>query len=764
MSEEWYNGKIENLVTGDEKKKLLPYKKRDFYERSIPLSKLELEKQNGWEEKKINKTTAVIRQKKPEYERFADIVWTLLAEMGFEYLSDDHNKLKLPRGDGKYKQIDVLGIDTEDVVILSECKAAEKSDGPKRQDFDDVITDIINYRPEVTKHLNQFFNPKPKYIFLLCTSNYIVGEADQERMKKNSIFWLDSDRINYFRNLTAELGPLAKYQFLGEILEGSPIPGMKNYRVPAIRANMGDQTCYSMMIKPSVLLKMGFVLHRTDGSKRKNTYQRYVKKSRLTSVKDYIVKEHGFFPNSIIVNFDFDLTSRFQAGKMDMQGNDSNVRVGTMILPDCYKSAFIIDGQHRLYGYAGTNQKDTEVIPVIAFSKLPPEKQTNMFVDINTKAKAVKRNLIESLNGELYWNSKEPKYALSALHSMLALDLNDRLDSPLHNLIEIGDSTGKKKSEKKKDITLTYLIDNGLKKGTFFVKTYAKNGQPYSYGALYDGDLADKSLEKASKVISGYLNAIKISCTEQWEALRNNVGISTLLFMLGEFLDEKRKTNADIYSNKSAKEVTHLISDRVSLFCRELAKRDKTDVKSYLEGNYGYGGVDKSKRFFERIIHDADNSFTQEGLEEWIVEQSGKYTDLTKQILTEVSLSTINFVEKKLTSATGSSTFYEDGKFPEKIATNILKRKRAANTELDHLLVLSDIRDVILASWTANQFNEVFADPNIKGAKEERTEWLNTIVSIESKITKQEKLAQQDYKAVDSVKKWLLPKIAEFSN
>lgn len=762
MSNEWYKGGIDNLVCGDEKKKLLPNKKRDYYERSIPITNLKLEEQDGWSAKTINKTTVVIRKQKPEYERFADIVWTLLAEMGFDYLSKDHNKLKLPRGNGRQpKQIDVLGIDTEDVVVLAECKAAEKSDSPKRQDFDDVISDIIDYRSEVTKYLNQFFNSKPKYIFLLCTSNYVVGESDQKRMKDNSIFWLDSDRIDYFKDLTAELGPLAKYQFLGEVLEGAVIPGLKNYRVPAIQANMGDQICYSMMLKPAVLLKIGFVLHRTDGNKRKNTYQRYVKKTRLASVNDYIVNKNGFFPNSIIVNFDFDLSKSFNLGAQNMQGNDSHVKVGTIELPDRYKSAFIIDGQHRLYGYAGTSQKDTEVIPVIAFSKLPPEKQTNMFVDINTKAKAVKRNLIESLNGELYWNSRDPKYALLALHSMLALDLNDRPDSPLHNLIEIGDSTGKKKTEAKKDITLTYFIDNGLKKENFFVKTYAKNGQPYSYGALYDGDLSNKSLDKASKVLSNYLGEIKSRCPDQWEALKNNVGISTLLFILNEFLDEKRKNDADIYSNKTAKDVIRLVSNRVALFCEELAKKDKTEVRSYLEGNYGYGGVDKSKRYFERLIHEADNTFTQEGLEEWIVEQSGKYTDLTKQLLNDISSVVIDFVEKKLVSVSGTTAFYEDGKFPERVATNILKRKRAAgSSELTHLLVLSDIREVILSSWTANQFNEVFADPNVKGAKEERTEWLNIIVSIESKITKQEKLTLQDYKAVDSVKTWLLPKLS----
>lgn len=765
MAEEWYNGGISNLVCGDEKKKLLPFKKRDYYSTTVPLSELELKKQEGWVEKKIKKTTVEIWKQKPEYERFSDIVWTLLAELGFEYLSEDHNKLKLPRGNGRNpKQIDVLAIDKEDVVVLAECKAAEKSDSPKRQDFDDVITDIQDYRSEVTKYLNQFFSTKPKYIFLLCTSNYIVGESDQIRMKKESIFWLDSDRINYFRNLTAELGSLAKYQFLGEVLEGAQIPGLKGYRVPAIRANMGDQVCYSMMLKPAVLLKLGFVLHRTDGSKGRNTYQRYVKRSRLISVNDYIVNKKGFFPNSIIVNFDIDLSNNFHPGEMKMQGNDSNVRVGVLELPDRYKSAFIIDGQHRLYGYADTTQKDTEVIPVIAFSKLPPEKQTNMFVDINTKAKAVKRNLIESLNGELYWNSRDPKYALSALHSILALELNDRPDSPIHNLIEIGDSTGKKNAKEKKDITLAYFIDNGLKKGSFFVKSYARNGQPYSYGALYDGDLADKSLAKASKVMITYLGEIKSCCPEQWSTLKNNVGISTLLFLLSEFFEEKRNMDSDIFSNKTAKDITSLIEDRVSLLCSELAKKDKVEIKSYLEGNYGYGGVDKSRPYFEKLIYDVDKSFKPEGLEEWIVQQSGKYTDMTEESLKELSSAAIVFVEEKLKASACSEVFYEDPRFPEKIATNILKRKRESGGALEHLLVLSDIRDIILSSWTANQFDKVFANPNMKGTKEERTEWINQIVSVESKLTKKENLSLQDFKLVESVRNWLLPLIEEYSH
>lgn len=743
----WYDEKLPYLVDKEGIKKLLPNKKKDKYSMSVPLTNLAQYQSEGWELVKAKKTTAQIEKNKIEFEKFQDLVWVMLAEMGFSYLTEDANKFKVPREDEKEKQIDVFGIDNEGIVVLAECKAAEP--GPaKRVDFDDAITDITRYKGKATQFLNQhFINPKPKYIFLFCTSNYIVGESDRTRMEREGIVWMDVSRVKYYRDLTSQLGVLAKYQFLGEILEGKSIPALKNYKVPAIRAKMGDQICYSMMLPPAILLKLGFVLHRTDDFSRKGTYQRYVKKQRLFSVNEYITAGN-FFPNSIIINIDREID--FQPGPATIPSAD-NVKVGTVTLPDQYKSAFIIDGQHRLYGYAGTEQKDTDVIPVIAFIKLPPEKQTNMFVDINTKAKAVKRNLIESLNGELYWNSKNHKYALSALNSMLALELNDRTDSPLFNMIEIGDSSAKNKE--KKGITLTYFIDNAIKNEKYFVIDFAKNGNPCSFGPLYDGDLADASLAKAFAVISYFYNSVKRRCERQWNVLTNNIGVSTLSWMLSEFLLEKRKNDPDIFNRCTAREIIRIISDRVDLFCEELAKKEPDEVQTYTQGKLGYGGVDKARRHFERFMHEADSTFTQIGLDKWIIEQSGLYTDQTKQILEEISTRIIGFVQSKLINAYGSD-FYLNSKIPEKVSSRIFDRKRK-NQNLSILLELSDIRDIVLNSWTENEFNKVFADPRVKGPKEEKTEWLNKLVEVQNKIGKEEKLAMADFQTVQAITEWL---------
>lgn len=84
----------------------------------------------------------------------------------------------------------------------------------------------------------------------------------------------------------------------------------------------------------------------------------------------------------------------------------------------------------------------------------------------------------------------------------------------------------------------------------------------------------------------------------------------------------------------------------------------------------------------------------------------------------------------------------------------IFERKRKKQN-LSVLLELTDIRDIILNSWTENEFNKVFADPRVKGPKEEKTEWLNNLVEIQGKINKEEKLALADFQTVQSVSDWL---------
>lgn len=66
-------------------------------------------------------------------------------------------------------------------------------------------------------------------------------------------------------------------------------------------------------------------------------------------------------------------------------------RIGILYLPQLYRSAYIIDGQHRLYGYADSKHTEDNTVPVVAFVNLDKDKQVELFMEINENQKAVSR-------------------------------------------------------------------------------------------------------------------------------------------------------------------------------------------------------------------------------------------------------------------------------------------------------------------------------------------------------------------------------------
>src|SRR5688500_4986145 len=111
---------------------------------------------------------------------------------------------------------------------------------------------------------------------------------------------------------------------------------------------LGGHKFYSLVTTPRHLLKIAFVIHQVlnhpDG---RSAYQRMISPARIDEIYRYIVKG-GYFTTNILVNFSeecrFDLLS-------NKENADPNIKFGWLYLPNKYKSAWIIDGQHRLYGY-----------------------------------------------------------------------------------------------------------------------------------------------------------------------------------------------------------------------------------------------------------------------------------------------------------------------------------------------------------------------------------------------------------------------------
>ena len=82
-----------------------------------------------------------------------------------------------------------------------------------------------------------------------------------------------------------------------------------------------------------------------------------------------------------------------------------------------YKSACIIDGQHRLFGYSGHERAAKARLSVLAFTGLKPSEQARLFIEINSKQKKVSQILLQTLIAELNWDADSPQVRLGAIIS-----------------------------------------------------------------------------------------------------------------------------------------------------------------------------------------------------------------------------------------------------------------------------------------------------------------------------------------------------------
>ena len=133
------------------------------------------------------------------------------------------------------------------------------------------------------------------------------------------------------------------------------------------------------------LIKIAFVNHQAfnhpDG---KPAYQRMISSNRIKDIGNYI-KEGGYFPTNIIVNFIKPLKFLPLSNK---ENTDPNIKFGWIELPKLYKSAWIIDGQHRLYGYSKIDEKYlNQSLFVLGFYNMATKKEADLFITINHNKK-----------------------------------------------------------------------------------------------------------------------------------------------------------------------------------------------------------------------------------------------------------------------------------------------------------------------------------------------------------------------------------------
>ena len=369
--------------------------------------------------------------------RLEDDVWCMFYKLGFRKLnSDEHLRVQWGPNKEDTHQLDVVAVG-EEAIFVVECKSSATS---QTRSFKNELNAMEQYMDGVSKALRHIYGKEKRVKFLFATRNFRFQEEGEDimRMRNAGIFHLNENAFSYISNLIKSYKEAVIYQFHALMFKDELISS-NSIIIPAMRGEMGGKRYYLFSVEPSTLLKVGFVLHRTRvNDSLAPTYQRLLVPSRLKGITKFI-DGGGYFPNSIIINFcepNENLKIDFAPIK---EKTDSKVEFGFLEIPNAYGIAHIIDGQHRIYGYANSQFKDKNTIPVVAFENMESEEQLKIFMEINENQKSVSPSLRLDLEEDLYWNSGRLDSRMKALRSSIIKSLSASSNNILYNKISVGE-------------------------------------------------------------------------------------------------------------------------------------------------------------------------------------------------------------------------------------------------------------------------------------------------------------------------------------
>lgn len=756
----------ENIVDGKELKSIKSRRAKTYKEQKERASALQELIEEGWTKTKDykDKKYIAVKKDKPFDEQFEDRVWVLFYNMGFKFLNKDRNfRMSYDFQNPDFtQQIDVFAADDETIIIV-ECKSAESmKTGNFKKNIEALHSQMDGLRKE---SLKRFPGMKVKYIW--ATKNYQMSRADLDKLSEWDIAYFSETTVKYYEDLVKHLGTCARYQLLGNLFANQTIKNLDD-KIPAIQGKMGGHTYYSFSIEPEKLLKIGYVLHRNEANRKMMpTYQRIIKKNRLKQVREFI-NAGRYFPNSLLISFDTN-GKGLQFDQAGMKAENSISKLGILHIPKRYRSAYIIDGQHRLYGYSDSDYASSNSIPVVAFVDLDREEQIRLFMEINENQKAVQKTLRVTLIADMLWDSSDYNERRQALRSKIAQMLGEEETSPLYGRIVIGEN----EKEVNKTITVE-AMQSALKRCDFF-STFGKKNE-----IIKDGTFDKGNNQTTCDVFYPFIE-------------------KCLLYIQQNSMDEWNKTDSDMammVMNRGMQAIIRVINDVVNMLCENGEISPKTDeidaiveqVEYYLDPMIRYienlsdeerkeirgflGGAADTRfwRLYQKAVASERPEFKPEGLDEYWENESKTYNDSTRDYIYKIEKIVKGYIATKLSESYGQNWLMTG--VPKPIYT---RAKNEADEQVYEMVTtganqrevspwdyvtLDDCKTIVTSgkNWT-DLFESAFTRPSerkISGGKNAKTEWLAKISKTANKLQSANfSVPTEDYQEIKEVYEWL---------
>ncbi|MEM8987293.1 MAG: DGQHR domain-containing protein [Pseudomonadota bacterium] len=669
----------------------------------------------GWEIQREGKSKTRLKRIKRHDILFEDRLWVLCSNMGYHTLNGASFKAEFERDSGTKgkKQIDVYAEDDETVLIV-ECKS-KQSRGRRTLQKDIQETKSLQSYIRKTVHARFPGKAKPKIIWVYATENILWSEADIERAEDANINIVTENEVQYYETFIRHMGPAGRYQILGEFLRGQKVSGLSEVKVPAIRGALGGQTFYSFVATPRNLMKIAFINHQAlnhpDG---RPAYQRMISSSRIKEIGEFI-KTGGYFPTNILINFSdkprWDLLP-------NRENTDANVKFGWLTLPSKYRSAWVIDGQHRLYGFSDLDDRFMDQsLFVIAFEKLPVQKEADLFITINHKQKSVPKSLLVSLLADIRMGDSDPSTALTALCSGVVRQLNTAKESPLSRRFAIHGVP----PEPGQNLTISEVV-KGLRRSQLIGGVTKKTLTP---GPL-TGATDSETIDRASDVLSSYFEKVRQAHPDRWEAGREsyiatNPGMRAHLSLISEIVRHlSAKKSIDFALIKPDEFAKHINNFAKPVF-NFIKNASDQEISELFSRKFGEGGVKEYTFHLMRILSDSYDDFGNEEFQRWVEQSTSTKIDEINQFLMKLSERLTDYVIDTLKEVHGThrlasdeQAFWELGVESERIRKNAFdkqqkdkKRRKPKEAYLD----IVDLAEIVKQSNNWPHFEHVFKNP-----------------------------------------------------
>ncbi len=183
----------------------------------------------------------------------------------------------------------------------------------------------------------------------------------------------------------------------------------------------GKHRFYTLTMPSDILAKTCFVSTRDEDPK--DGFQRLLDKNRAQQIADYIDKGFGSIPSSIVL-------SAQPEAQLRVIGKGKTIEF--KYTP---KAFLILDGQHRVYGFA---LAETALrVPVVVYNQLSRMDESRLFIDINTKQRPVPNELLLDIK-KLAEYENDIEHLLGKVFDLF----NTEPGSPLLGLMSASERTG----------------------------------------------------------------------------------------------------------------------------------------------------------------------------------------------------------------------------------------------------------------------------------------------------------------------------------